>query len=545
MTRDSFLYSLLKLLPCFLTAIILFGSYACERIPTSAHGQDIDYNNIYRLQQNSSLEEVYLKGYSHIYSSPDSALTYFNIIRSLYHAQMPEDEKLIYAKACNSIGYVYFFLFADYQTAYEYYLSALEVAEENHFKKILPETYFSIANVYASFGDNDLANQNYRKAFYGSIEQQDWDVTHSTFVNMTSEAIKNRTLSDFIPEIETFSQLEIPSKVILHDYYQEYLSCLKNLLLGDSIAALEGFDRMVRKVDVEDLSKRFTIFALLSKNLIYQQTGSFDSAIATAHRIDTIINNEAGFEDMQMNNYKDLSEAYRQIGDSARSYEYLGKSLHIREKLLDAQKFSGIHKAKTRFDIEKMNEQIKEVEKKRQVQNLVLLMVSTAGWIVVLLLIWVFSQNRSLRKKNLELYRINQDIIKRDSIEKRHKSLLDQERKDDLSHQIIQVMENSEEIFSPEFSLGKLASMVDSNQKYVSQVINEVYEKNFSDFLAEYRIKEACRRISNQQKYGNLTLEAIANSLGFRSRANFNTVFKRTTGLTPSEYRNISKNSPK
>lgn len=46
------------------------------------------------------------------------------------------------------------------------------------------------------------------------------------------------------------------------------------------------------------------------------------------------------------------------------------------------------------------------------------------------------------------------------------------------------------------------------------------------------------RRLRRQQRmlYGRMTIEAVAQSVGFRSRTNFATVFKKVTGLTPSEY---------
>jgi AraC-like DNA-binding protein len=115
-------------------------------------------------------------------------------------------------------------------------------------------------------------------------------------------------------------------------------------------------------------------------------------------------------------------------------------------------------------------------------------------------------------------------------------SHLSADDKQQLLSQIIEVMDTSEEIYSPDFSLERLAMLAGSKYKYVSQVINEYYEQNFNNFLNSYRIKEACKRIDNHGQYANMTIEAIANSVGFRSRSSFFTAFKRITGLTPSEY---------
>jgi AraC-like DNA-binding protein len=58
--------------------------------------------------------------------------------------------------------------------------------------------------------------------------------------------------------------------------------------------------------------------------------------------------------------------------------------------------------------------------------------------------------------------------------------------------------------------------------------------------LNEYRIKEACRRLNDTEHYGNITINGIASSVGFKTRTNFIAYFKRFTGLTPSEYLKIA-----
>jgi AraC-like DNA-binding protein len=75
----------------------------------------------------------------------------------------------------------------------------------------------------------------------------------------------------------------------------------------------------------------------------------------------------------------------------------------------------------------------------------------------------------------------------------------------------------------------------------VSQVINEQMGKNFNALLNEYRIQEACRRFNDIANYGNYTIEAIGNSVGYNSRSTFITQFKSVTGLTPSEFQKMAK----
>ena len=65
---------------------------------------------------------------------------------------------------------------------------------------------------------------------------------------------------------------------------------------------------------------------------------------------------------------------------------------------------------------------------------------------------------------------------------------------------------------------------------------------NFRAFLNKYRIKEAMRRLEDIDNYGNLTIKAIAESVGYKSQATFISVFTKETGLKPSLYQQLARN---
>lgn len=170
-------------------------------------------------------------------------------------------------------------------------------------------------------------------------------------------------------------------------------------------------------------------------------------------------------------------------------------------------------------------------------------------------------KNRQLRKAYASIYQKNLDVLAAADQEQRirahyqgqiaafkemlmsgmggkkyQSSTLDEDEKVVITERIFKLFEDSEEYLSTDFNLNKLADLVGSNYKNVSQVINENFKKNFNTLLNEYRIKEACRRMGDLARYGNYTIEAIGESVGFGSRSTFISTFKKITGLTPSEY---------
>ena len=105
---------------------------------------------------------------------------------------------------------------------------------------------------------------------------------------------------------------------------------------------------------------------------------------------------------------------------------------------------------------------------------------------------------------------------------------------------IKKVMEDVDEYCSPEFSVLRLSSLAGYKPKDISEVIHDFYNCNFNAFLNEYRIREACRRVAEDSSFTRLTIQGMANSVGFKSRSAFIAAFKKFAGLPPSEYIKIS-----
>ncbi|MBR1548732.1 MAG: AraC family transcriptional regulator, partial [Prevotella sp.] len=185
------------------------------------------------------------------------------------------------------------------------------------------------------------------------------------------------------------------------------------------------------------------------------------------------------------------------------------------------------------------------------VRQQLLLYVITAIAVALLAVIvsahLLWRKNRQLNQSNRQLYHNYQQLLQAEQEEQKlrnalaeskySRSNLSDEQRDSLIYRIQQLLSTADVICQPEFTLQKLAKMADSNTTYASQAINEHYGTSFSNVLAGMRIREACRRMSDESEhYRNITIEAIATSVGFKSRTAFTNAFKREVGLMPSEY---------
>jgi len=82
-------------------------------------------------------------------------------------------------------------------------------------------------------------------------------------------------------------------------------------------------------------------------------------------------------------------------------------------------------------------------------------------------------------------------------------------------------------------SIDELSQISDIPPRYLSQIINELLNKNFFDFVNNYRIEDAKEQLKNDKK----RVSEIMYDIGFSSRSSFNNSFKKYVGTTPSQFR--------
>jgi AraC-like DNA-binding protein len=120
---------------------------------------------------------------------------------------------------------------------------------------------------------------------------------------------------------------------------------------------------------------------------------------------------------------------------------------------------------------------------------------------------------------------------------KYERSSLTMEQAAEAERLLLAVMENDKLYLEEELSLRSLSEKIGFAPSYVSQVINERLKKNFYDFVNGFRVEEA-QRILRDPRRRDQKILGIAFDTGFASKVAFNRVFKKYTGLTPSEYKN-------
>ena len=102
--------------------------------------------------------------------------------------------------------------------------------------------------------------------------------------------------------------------------------------------------------------------------------------------------------------------------------------------------------------------------------------------------------------------------------------------------QLLTYMEANKPYLDPELTLTGLAKGLDVTRSQLSQLINEGTGDNFYDFVNKYRVEQV-KKLMVDPAMKHFNMLGLALEAGFKSKSTFNLIFKRFTGLTPTEYR--------
>lgn len=125
--------------------------------------------------------------------------------------------------------------------------------------------------------------------------------------------------------------------------------------------------------------------------------------------------------------------------------------------------------------------------------------------------------------------------IKKEIKKKRYeKSLLTGLNTELVYTRLMELMKEEEVYKDMEISLATFAERMSITPHQLSQFLNEHLSLDFRNFINSYRVEEAKKILLSRPGEGILN---ICFDVGFNSKSTFNTVFKKQTGMSPSEFR--------
>ena len=115
-------------------------------------------------------------------------------------------------------------------------------------------------------------------------------------------------------------------------------------------------------------------------------------------------------------------------------------------------------------------------------------------------------------------------------------SSLTQPDKDRYLKRLQSYMREEKSFLNPSLTINELSRKISVSPRDLSQIINESLGVNFFDFVNSYRVEEAKRYLADSSNHNKNILDILFDA-GFNTKSVFNRVFKKHTGMTPSDFR--------
>jgi len=148
-----------------------------------------------------------------------------------------------------------------------------------------------------------------------------------------------------------------------------------------------------------------------------------------------------------------------------------------------------------------------------------------SGAIVFSFILYLIISILLYRKKTDDLFLLNNQKYSGKRIDSTEAAI--------LSEKLENIMNAKSLYKNPNLSLQDVSQEMNISTHQLSQFLNNNLNKNFTSFVNEFRIKEACKIITSNHK---LTLESVGYDVGFNSKSTFFSAFKKHTGTTPLNY---------
>ncbi|MBP7736313.1 MAG: AraC family transcriptional regulator [Spirochaetes bacterium] len=125
--------------------------------------------------------------------------------------------------------------------------------------------------------------------------------------------------------------------------------------------------------------------------------------------------------------------------------------------------------------------------------------------------------------------------LKREIRKKRYEKSMLRGLDTDIIRDRLEELMSDEGLFrDSDVSLASVAERLSITPHQLSQVLNELMNTGFWDFVNRYRIDEAKRLLRDNP---DANIISVCFQVGFNSKSSFNSAFKKMTGMTPREFK--------
>ncbi|WP_157730195.1 helix-turn-helix domain-containing protein [Tenacibaculum jejuense] len=316
--------------------------------------------------------------------------------------------------------------------------------------------------------------------------------------------------------------------------------------------AIKYLERYIRyiKNDYQYTKRLSHCYTLLA--LCYDRTDNYEKAKKFHLKVDSIYNKENVIN-------SEIEKTYYFLIQHSKNKNNLTQQLNFLNSLIDINNYNNkasleLNKSLSEnYDKPKLiaekNEIIAKLKEKANKNQLYKILYGTGILIVLLVLLHQTKRKRNYKQQFLKL--IEEEQKSTISIEntilspKQDSYQISKEVSETLLKKL-DVFEKNKEFLKPEINLKKLADQLETNSSYLSKVINQHKQQNFTNYINQLRVNYIIVELKRNTTLQKYTVKALAEEIGFKSSESFSKAFYKFTNVKPSffinELRKINSN---
>lgn len=371
-------------------------------------------------------------------------------------------------------------------------------------------------------------------SYYNSKKMQSDDDTSKTSKKKTNKdstlyfLYKSLSVAEKIKDNNTEIKNNLKYSEIIFIYmrlgifYLEYSDEEGNLKLAEThLLKAEKINK-----NKEGLSTREKAVLLNQLSWLYMEKKEYQKSIDYANRSLQLQNRPTA----RVESYEFLATSYMELGDKEKSKFYMRKYTLLKDSLNIA------NRKNADATITKMVSEVDNVHKENSKKQLIIIGILALIATIVAFFIWR-RNNKKLRKNYEQIIEKLKDepAQNKTPINNTNRNTISSETEERILNQL-EIFENSEEFLRKDLNISMLSIELNTNAKYLSEIIKNKKSHSFSSYSNSLKISYIVHKLYNEPKYRNYKISHLAEICGYSSPQVFFVAFKKINGVTPSYF---------
>lgn len=330
--------------------------------------------------------------------------------------------------------------------------------------------------------------------------------------------------------------------------YFEHSGGINHCYKGNYKIAIKKLKTVLPEIiHLKDYANEAIAYFYIGKS--YWSLGRYDTAASYFKKVNQIFRKQEYVLPELRQGYEYLIDYYKRRSDTESQLFYINQLLKVDKILAQDYKYL-LKKIVKEYDTKELINAKNAIEK-------TIVFTRIAACMIVLLLVGIIIY---LIRKNRRNNKLFEELMKRDTanqslpsdrifeeseieISEIDESVIHDKPSRTISPDIeaaivkkLEKFELNKKYLEKDMTVRKMASLLHTNDKYVTKVIAKHRGKGTIEYITDLKLDYIVQMLKTESKYRNYTHKALGEEAGFRTTQNFTRAFKSYTGITPTYF---------